>query len=83
MRKTTPARDRDACLASLAGWQAGHAAALRSAVLEPRLAPGGKYEMATLVPGEDIPPGRATVVRPVAADVALNAAHRDPAALRG
>jgi hypothetical protein len=46
--------------------------------IEPRLKPGGKYEMATLVLGEETPLQRSTVVALVDAAVALNASRGDP-----
>jgi hypothetical protein len=49
--------------------------------IEPRLKPGGKYEMATLVLVEETPLDRSTVVELVKAGVALNAARGDPTEL--
>lgn len=46
--------------------------------IEPRLKPGGKYEMATLELVEETPLERSTVVELVKAAVALNASHGDP-----
>jgi hypothetical protein len=46
--------------------------------IEPRLKPGGKYEMATLVLVEQTPLERSTVVELVRAAVALNASLGDP-----
>ncbi|MEC5384915.1 DUF1801 domain-containing protein [Uliginosibacterium sp. H3] len=46
--------------------------------IEPRLKPGGKYEMATLVLVEGTPLERSTVVELVDAAVALNASLGDP-----
>jgi hypothetical protein len=46
--------------------------------LEPRLKPGGKYEMATLVLVEDTPLERATVVAMVEAATAFDATLGDP-----
>ena len=51
--------------------------------IEPRLAPGGKYEMATLVLDETTPLQRSTVGDLVRQAVALNAAHGDPTRLTG
>ena len=51
--------------------------------IEPRLKPGGKYEMATLELVEETPLERATVVELVREAVALNAAHGDPTDLKG
>lgn len=123
MKKSVPAANPDAYIASLAGWQQRYAQALRSAVvttaplretikwghlvyfsnglilliraeekrilfgfwrgkrlrgIEPRLKPGGKYEMATLKLVEETPLERATVVALVEEAVALNASHGDP-----
>lgn len=49
--------------------------------IEPRLKPGGKYEMATLVLVEDTPLDRAVVSALIAQAVALNAALGDPTTL--
>ena len=49
--------------------------------IEPRLAPGGKYEMATLVLDETTPLQRSTVGDLVRQAVALNAMHGDPTRL--
>jgi len=49
--------------------------------IEPRLKPGGKYEMATLALAEQTPLERSTVVELVKAAVALNATHGNPTAL--
>ena len=46
--------------------------------IEPRLKPGGKYEMATLELVEETPLERSTVVAVVKEAVALNAARGDP-----
>jgi len=46
--------------------------------IEPRLKPGGKYEMATLELKEETPLAHATVVALVKEAVALNASHGDP-----
>ena len=46
--------------------------------IEPRLKPGGKYEMATLELKEGTPLAHATVVALVREAVALNASHGDP-----
>ena len=46
--------------------------------IEPRLKPGGKYEMATLELVEETPLARSTVVRLVKQAVVLNASHGDP-----
>ena len=123
MKKTVPASDPDAYVATLTGWQRGHVEALRASVraapgltesikwghlvyhsngpvcliraedhrvlfgfwrgqrlreVEPRLKPGGKYEMATLVLDADseMTPSRAR--RLVREAVSLNAALGDP-----
>ncbi|MES1265106.1 MAG: DUF1801 domain-containing protein [Variovorax sp.] len=49
--------------------------------IEPRLKPGGKYEMATLELVEETPLERATVVALVKAAVGLNASLGDPTVL--
>ena len=49
--------------------------------IEPRLAPGGKYEMATLALGEDTPLERSTVVALVRQAAALDAELGDPTAI--
>lgn len=49
--------------------------------IEPRLKPGGKYEMATLELHESTPLARATVVALVRQAVALNRSLGDPTAL--
>ena len=49
--------------------------------LEPRLKPGGQYEMATLALQETTPLDRATVLALVRQAVVLNAALGDPTAL--
>lgn len=49
--------------------------------IEPRLNPGGKYEMATLVLVEGTPLERSTVVRLVEAAVTLNRTVGDPTRL--
>ena len=46
--------------------------------IEPRLKPGGKYEMATLELVEGTPLERSTVVELVKEAVALSASHGDP-----
>ena len=46
--------------------------------IEPRLKPGGKYEMATLELRQETPLERATVVALVKQAVALNASQGDP-----
>jgi hypothetical protein len=46
--------------------------------IEPRLKPGGKYEMATLALAEPTPLEHSTVVELVRKAVALNASHGDP-----
>jgi hypothetical protein len=46
--------------------------------IEPRLKPGGKFEMATLVLTEQTPLERSTVVDLVREAVALNASRGDP-----
>lgn len=51
--------------------------------IEPRLRPGGKYEMATLELMEGTPLERATVVELAKAAVALNALHGDPTDVGG
>jgi hypothetical protein len=124
MKKSVPAENPDAYMASLVGWHRRYAQALRTTVLgaaplreavkwghlvyfsngpvfliraeekrilfgfwrgqrlrgiEPRLQPGGKYEMATLELVEATPLERATVVALVEEAVALNALHGDPA----
>lgn len=53
----------------------------RLRALEPRLQPGGQYEMATLALHGDTPLERATVLALVREAVALNAAHGDPTAV--
>jgi hypothetical protein len=123
MKKSTPAANPDAYLASLDAWQRRYTEALRSAVIEsaplqevikwghlvyfsngpvvliraeeervlfgfwrgqhlrsiePRLKPGGKYEMATLEIVAETPLERSTVVELVREAVALNALHGDP-----
>lgn len=50
--------------------------------IEPRLKPGGKYEMATLELIEGTPLERSTVVELVKQAVALNATRGDPTDLR-
>ena len=49
--------------------------------IEPRLRPGGKYEMATLELREGTPLQRATVVRLVQEAAALNRSNGDPTAV--
>ncbi|MDB5908108.1 MAG: hypothetical protein JWP34_2222 [Massilia sp.] len=123
MKKSVPAENPDAYLASLPGWQHRYVEALRSAVtdaaplqefvkwghlvyysngpvlliraeqdrvlfgfwrgqrlrgIEPRLKPGGKYEMATLELVQGTPLERSTVVELVKQGVALNIAEGDP-----
>jgi hypothetical protein len=123
MKKSVPAENPDAYVASLAGWQRRCVQALRATVisaaslqevikwghlvyfsngpvlliraeekrvlfgfwrgqrlrdLEPRLKPGGKYEMATLELVEETSLAPATVVALVKQAVALNRAHGDP-----
>lgn len=123
MKKTAPAENPDAYIASLTSWRRRYAEALRLAVtdtaaldervrwghlvyfsngpvlliraeahrvlfgfwrgqrlrrIEPRLRPGGKYEMATLELVEGTPLDRSTVVELVKAAVALNAEAGDP-----
>jgi hypothetical protein len=123
MKKSVPAENPDAYIASLSGWQRRYAEALRSTVvnaaplrevikwghlvyfsngpvlliraeehrvlfgfwrgqrlrsIEPRLKPGGKYEMATLELVEGTPLERPTVVKLVKEAVALNASLGDP-----
>ena len=51
----------------------------RLRAIEPRLKPGGKYEMATLVITEETALAPATVFELVARAVALDAAEGDPA----
>jgi hypothetical protein len=46
--------------------------------IEPRLKPGGKYEMATLELVEETPLERSTVIELVKEAVALNTSHGDP-----
>jgi len=53
----------------------------RLRAIEPRLKPGGKYEMATLELREGTPLERSAVVDLVRAAVELNARHGDPTAL--
>jgi len=50
--------------------------------IEPRLKPGGQYEMATLTLLQDTPLEQHVVVRLVQEAVALNAALGDPTAIR-
>jgi len=123
MKKSVPAENPEAYIASLTGWRQRYAQALRAAVvgtaplqetikwghlvyfsngpvlliraeekrvlfgfwrgrrlrdLEPRLKPGGNYEMATLALVEQTPLQRATVVALVRNAVALNASLGDP-----
>ena len=123
MKKSKPAENPDAYIASLGGWQRRYAEALRVAVtgaaplqetvkwghlvyvangpvlliraeekrvlfgfwrgqrlrgIEPRLKPGGMYEMATLELVEGTPLNRSTVVDLVKSAVALNASVGDP-----
>lgn len=51
--------------------------------LEPRLKPGGKYQMATLDLREQTPLQRGTVLQLVAAAADLNRQHGDPQAAAG
>jgi len=51
--------------------------------IEPRLKPGGKYEMATLELVEETSLEREAVVELVRGAVALNAVHGDPTDLKG
>lgn len=46
--------------------------------IEPRLKPGGKYELATLTLRQDTPLARSTVLDLVAAAARLNREHGDP-----
>ena len=123
MKKSVPAADPDAYVASLAGWQRRRVQTLRAAVisaaslregikwghlvyfsngpvlliraeekrvlfgfwrgqrlrtLEPRLKPGGKYEMATLELVEETSLEPATAIALVKQAVTLNRAHGDP-----
>jgi hypothetical protein len=127
MKKSPPAENPDAYVASLGGWRKRCTKALRSAVLEaaaleevikwghlvyysngpvlliraeeervlfgfwrgkrlrgiePRLKPGGKYEMATLVLVEGTPLERSTAVALAREAVALNACLGDPTNLK-
>ena len=124
MKKSVPAKNPDAYVASLSGWRQRYVQALRSAVtgaaaleeiikwghlvyfsngpvlfiraeekrilfgfwrgqrlrgIEPRLKPGGKYEMATLVLMEDTPLERSTVIELARKAAALNASLGNPA----
>jgi hypothetical protein len=126
MKKSVPAANPDAYVASLSGWQQRYVDALRSAVMdagalrevikwghvvyfsngpvlliraeqtrvlfgfwrgqrllgiEPRLKPGGKYEMATLELVDATPLARATVIALVKEAVALNTVLGDPTTL--
>lgn len=126
MKKSVPAENPEAYIASLSGWQQQYTAALRAAVLdvcplqeaikwgnlvyfsngpllliraeekrvlfgfwrgqhlsgiEPRLKPGGKYDMATLELVKGTPLQRTTVIELVQKAVALNAALGDPTRL--
>ena len=123
MRKSVPAENPDAYIASLVGWRQRYARALRSTVIdtaplqevikwghmvyfsngpvlliraaeervlfgfwrgrrlrtiEPRLKPGGKYEMATLELVEQTPLEQATVIALVNEAVGLNESLGDP-----
>ena len=123
MRKSVPAENADAYIASLVGWRQQYARALRSTVIgtaplqevikwghmvyfsngpvlliraeeerllfgfwrgtrlrkiEPRLKPGGKYEMATLELVEQTPLEQATVIALVKEAVGLNESLGDP-----
>ena len=53
----------------------------RLRAIEPRLKPGGKYEMATLELRDETPLERSTVLDLVRAAVELNARHGDPTRL--
>lgn len=124
MKKSVPAPNPDAYIASLSGWQQRYTQALRAAVtstarlqevvkwghlvyfsngpafliraeeqrvlfgfwrgqrlrdIEPRLKPGGKYEMATLELVENTPLEYATVVALVQKAVELNISLGNPA----
>jgi len=126
MKKSIPAQNPDAYVASLVGWRQRFVQALRSTVvgtaplqeaikwghlvyfsngpvlliraedkrvlfgfwrgqrlrgIEPRLRPGGKYEMATLELVEETPLEHATVIALVTEAVALNVSHGDPTGL--
>ena len=126
MKKSIPAENPDAYVASLSGWQRRYAEALRTAVvstaslqevvkwghlvyfsngpvlliraeekrvlfgfwrgkrlrgIEPRLKPGGKYEMATLELVEGTHLDRSTVIELVREAVALNASLGNPTTL--
>ena len=123
MRKSVPAENPQAYVASLNGWRQRYTEALRSTVMgaaalrevikwghlvyfsngpvlliraedqrvlfgfwrgqrlqgiEPRLQPGGKYEMATLELTPETPLAQAIVVRLATEATALNAALGDP-----
>ena len=123
MKKSVPAENPDAYVASLSGWQRRRIKSLRTAVIsaaslrevikwghlvyfsngpalliraeetrvlfgfwrgqrlrdiEPRLKPGGKYEMATLEVIEATRMTKATITALVKQAVALNASHGDP-----
>jgi hypothetical protein len=54
----------------------------RLRAIEPRLKPGGRYEMATLEIAETTPLNRSTVIDLAKAAVALNASHGDPTDLK-
>ena len=126
MKKSKPAENPDAYVASLDSWQRRYAEALRKTVvstaplrevvkwghlvyfsngpvlliraeeqrvlfgfwrgkrlraIEPRLKPGGKYEMATLELVQGTPLDRSTVIELVEQAVALNASMGDPTTL--
>jgi hypothetical protein len=126
MKKSVPAENPDAYVASLSDWRRRYTEALRSTVLgaaalhevikwghlvyfsngpvlliraeevrvllgfwrgkrlrgiEPRLKPGGKYEMATLELVEGTPLERSTVIELVKQAVALNASLGNPTSL--
>lgn len=127
MKKSVPAANPDAYVASLGAWQRRFVEALRATTvsaapleevikwghlvyfsngpvlliraeerrvlfgfwrgkhlrhIEPRLKPGGKYEMATLELVEETPLECSTVVELVKRAVALNATRGDPTDLR-
>ena len=126
MKKSIPAENPDAYVASLSGWQRRYVEALRGTVLqaaslqeaikwghlvyfsngpvllvraeekrvlfgfwrgkrlrgmEPRLKPGGKYEMATLELVEGTPLERSTVIELAKEAAALNASLGNPTTL--
>jgi hypothetical protein len=126
MKKSPPAQNPEAYVASLSGWRRRYTEALRSTVtgatalqevvkwghlvyfsngpvlliraeeervlfgfwrgrrlrgIEPRLKPGGKYEMATLELVEGTPLDRSTVIKLAKEAVALNASLGNPTTL--